>query len=95
MYAQRFADTAKEEIPIGSWSASTFSGIEEKDGNEVLAEQSEMSVLGESIPYTRIYSRKRAGNVIAFILLQAISEEYEMVAGGFEQIVASLSYEGP
>ncbi len=94
-YAQRFADTAKEEIPIGSWSASKFSGIEEKDGNEVLAEQSEMTVLGESIPYTRIYSRKRAGNVIAFILLQAISEEYEMVVGGFDQIIASLSYEGP
>ena len=74
-YAQWYADTAKEEIPIGSWSASQFSGIEGKDGNEVLTEQLEMTVLGESIPYTRIYSRKRVGNVIAFISLQAISEE--------------------
>ncbi len=94
-FAQWYADTMKEEIPIGSWSASQFSGIEEKDGNEVLTEQLEITVLGESIPYTRIYSRKSAGKVIAFISLQAISEEYEMVVGGFDQIIASLSYEGP
>ena len=94
-YAQRYAGTMKEEIPIGSFGASKFSGIEEKDGNEILTEQLEMTVFGESIPYTRIYSRKSAGKVIAFISLQAISEEYEMVVGGFDQIIASLSYEGP
>ena len=94
-YAQRYAGTMKEGIPIGSFGASKFSGIEEKDGNEILTEQLEMTVFGESIPYTRIYSRKGVGNVIAFISLQAISEEYEMVVGGFDQIIASLSYEGP
>ena len=93
-YAQWYADIMKEEIPIGSYSASKFSGIEEKDGNEVLTEQLEMTVLGESTPYTRIYSRKRIGDVIAFILLQTISEEQQMVRRGYEQIVASLSCEG-
>ena len=85
----------KEEIPIGSYSASKFSSIEEKDGNEVLTEQLGMTVLGQSMPCTRIYSRKPMGKVIAFISLQVMSEEHQMVIGGYEQIVASLSCEGP
>lgn len=92
-YAQWYASSHAEEIPIGSYGASRFSGIEEIDGNEVLTEQLEMTVLGESTPYTRIYSRKHIGNAIAFISLQVISEEQQMVMGGYEQIVESFSYE--
>ena len=93
-YAQRYAGTMKEEIPIGSYGASKFSGIEEKDGNEILTEQLEMTMLKVSTPYTRIYCRKPVGDVIAFIGLQVMSEEQQMVRGGYEQIVESFSYEG-
>ena len=93
-YAQWYAGTMKEEIPIGSYGASKFSGIEEKDGNGVLTEQLEMTMLKVSTPYTRIYCRKPVGDVIAFIGLQVMSEEQQMVRGGYEQIVESFSYEG-
>jgi hypothetical protein len=80
---------------LGSYGASTFSGMEDKDGIEVIEEHLEMTVYGESIPYKRVYCRKRIGDTIAFIILQVTTEEYEMVIGGFDQILESLSYEGP
>ena len=94
-YTQINSRLLAEEIPLGSYSASTFSDMEDKDGIEVIEEHLEMTVFGESIPYKRVYSRKRIGDTIAFIILQVTIEEYEMVIGGFDQILESLSYDGP
>ena len=94
-YTQINSRLLAEEIPLGSYGASTFSDMEDKDGIEVIEEHLEMTVFGESIPYKRVYSRKRIGDTIAFIILQVTIEEYEMVIGGFDQILESLSYDGP
>ena len=94
-YARFLSGSFEEEIPLGSYGASTFSDMKDKDGIEVIEEHLEMTVFGESIPYKRVYCRKRIGDTIAFIILQVTTEEYEMVIGGFDQILESLSYEGP
>tara|TARA_B100000287_G_scaffold432187_1_gene490944 strand:- start:735 stop:1382 length:648 start_codon:yes stop_codon:yes gene_type:complete len=94
-YTQINSRLLAEEISLGSYGASTFSGMKEKDGIEVIEEHLEMTVYGESIPYKRVYCRKRIGDTIAFIILQVTTEEYEMVIGGFDQILESISYEGP
>jgi len=94
-YAQWYSSSLAEEIPLGSFGATEFFDIEEKDGIELLREGLEMTLLGEITPYTRIYCKKRVGNATAFVMLQVVSEEFEMVVGGFEQIVGALSYEGP
>lgn len=94
-YTQINSRLLAEEISLGSYGASTFSGMKEKGGIEVIEEHLEMTVYGESIPYKRVYCRKRIGDTIAFIILQVTTEEYEMVIGGFDQILESMSYEGP
>lgn len=94
-YAQINSRLLAEEISFGSYGASTFSGIKEKGGIEVINEHLNYLLNGANIPYKRVYCRKRIGDTIAFITLQVTTEEYEMVSGGFDQILESLSYEAP
>jgi hypothetical protein len=94
-FADSFAQMAKEETPIGNVSASEFGEISNTDGYEALTEKMSITLMGETVPHTRIHRRKRIADRVCFLIGHVADEDRSLVESGFEQIFASFTYKKP
>jgi len=94
-FAEQFAAAAKENIPIGEVTPSTFGEVVQSDGYEVLGETLSFTVLGQRVPHSRTYRRKVFGDAVAFIITQVSDEDRTNVMPGFEQLSQSFSFHQP
>lgn len=93
-YARSFSGSAQETTSAVTFGASVFSEVTEDGGYQVISEQVEVTLLGEDIPHTRIYRRRRVGDRVCFVVEQVSEEDRARVVDGFEQIASSLRYNG-
>ena len=89
-FAQDFARSAREETAVGNVSESTFGGVEEADGYEIVTERFTITLLGVNVPHTRTYRRKSIADNVCFIIAQVADEDRSKVTKGFEQIFSSF-----
>ena len=90
-FSHEFSNSVVIETFIGEFSTSTFSNIIDKDGCNIIEEDFNINLLGESIPHKRIYGTKEVGNRKIFLILQVAAEDYSKVEAGFQLIRDSLT----
>lgn len=89
-FSKDFAETAATETPIGKMVGSTFAEMPDAGGYEWIAEDFNITVLGESVPHRRLYGTKKLGDRQAFLILQVATEDYQNAEAGFQLIRNSL-----
>jgi len=94
-FGRTFARSAADGTPVGVVGASTFAEPEEEDGWEVLRERFTISLMGESVPHTRVFRRRVMDGRVCFLVSQVADEDRARVRRGFEEVVRSLRYEAP
>ena len=94
-FARDFAQSAKQEVPIGKVHPSTFGSVKTAGGHEVLTEKFTITVLGEKVPHSRTYVRKPFGKSVSYLIAQVADEDLPKVTKGFEQIITSFRYSAP
>ncbi|MCG8526206.1 MAG: DUF4720 domain-containing protein [Opitutales bacterium] len=87
-FAHDFSDNAKNELPIGVFSDSTF----EVTG-DYLEEKFTISLLNESVPHRRKYALRDYNEQICFIVFQVAEEDLDKTNPGFDLIIKTLKYE--
>lgn len=91
-FAQKLAHSTQEEIQVGNIGESVLSSVEKSNGYEILTERYSITILGVSVPHTRIYRRKSDANKVYFIIAQVSDEDLQKVTKGFEQIFSSFNF---
>jgi hypothetical protein len=94
-FARMFSSSmTDDDLIVGSLGPSTFGTVEQLGGYESLAEQFAVSVMNETVPHTRTYRRKSAGDKVCLVMAQVADEDRPKVNDGFEQIYSSLKVGG-
>jgi len=89
-FSKNFSESAKSEIGLGEMSVSKLEAIPESSGFESMKEEWELTILGESVPFRRIYGRKKIADRQVFIIFQVAQEDYSKAVPGFHLIRDSL-----
>ena len=94
-YAKWFEDTSATNVPFGRVTKSTF-GPTQKDGVfELITAEFSIVLLGETVPHTREFRRRRFSNSSCYFTCQVASEDHVKTSSGFDQVVNSFSYAEP
>lgn len=94
-FAEGFAQSAKDDTPLGSVPDSVLGNVNNSGGYEILTERFSIALLGEKVPHTRTYMRKSVANRVCFIVAQVANEDRSKVTEGFELIFSSFTYRTP
>lgn len=89
--AKSFSDAAREEMPFGQLSESTFTEAGEKAGFRLLKEEFSITVAGETVAHQRVYATRKAGGRVQLIIFQVAAEDLAKVQAGFDLISGSLA----
>jgi len=89
-FSKNFSESAKSEIGLGEMSVSKLEVIPESSGFESMKEEWELTILGESVPFQRIYGTKKIADRQVFIIFQVAQEDYSKAVPGFHLIRDSL-----
>lgn len=92
VYAKNFEQAAKENVAIGTLSESVFLKRRPYGEYESLKETFSISLLGETLPHTRMYYRRTFGDTVCFLIAQVADEDRAKVFRGFKQVLGSLRY---
>jgi hypothetical protein len=93
-FARTHAATMRNETAKLRVSESIFGEPESSGGYNSLHEQFSIGALGQELPHVRIYKQKQFGKKVVYIVFQVADEDKDLVEAGFDQIVASVRYEG-
>ena len=94
-FARQFAGQTKSEIPFGTVSDSRFGSVERIGRYDGLAEEFGIEVAGESVAHVRLYRYITVGETACFLVAQTATEDRDKVAGGFELVFQSFSFDSP
>ena len=89
-FAKEFTESAKTEMPLLKVAKSTFTDVPEVSGYEWIAEEFDVSLLTESIPYRRLYGTKEIDDRQVFLIFQITKEDFAKAEPGFDLIRDSL-----
>jgi len=89
-FSRAFSKMAAEEVSIGKIVGSTFSDMPEADGYEGIGEDFKIVLLGESVPYQRLYGSKVIGDRQVMLKFQVPTEDFSRAEPGFDLIRTSL-----
>jgi hypothetical protein len=93
-FAHEFSSNVQKEIPkYLRVERSTFGEPEDARGYKSMSEQFSVSALGQEVPHLRLYKQKHFGNKVIYMVCQVSNEDEDLVAAGFDQIMASLGYD--
>ena len=94
-YAAAFAQSAKAETPVGTLVDLAPGRVVQSGGFEMLTAPFSISLLGEMVPHTRTFRRKRVADRTCFIVSQVADEDRPKVDAGFELIASTFQYQAP
>ena len=89
-FSKNFSESAKSETELGKISDSKIEAIPENSGFESMQEKWELTILGVSVPFQRIYGTKKIADRQVFIIFQVAEEDYSKAVPGFHLIRDSL-----
>jgi hypothetical protein len=89
-FSKNFSESAKSETGLGKISVSKLEAIPESSGFESMKEEWELTILGESVPFQRIYGTKKIADRQVFIIFQVAEEDYLKAVPGFHLIRDTL-----
>lgn len=94
-YAAHYSTWTNGATGAAPTAPSGFGAVEKDGTDEILTEHFSSTVYGIEVGHTRIYRRKKLGDVDFFIVCQAIDEDLRKVQPGFDLIAKSLTYTKP